>query len=334
MSTLPALPVAASIFSTVALGELVGRHYGLVPPATCELVASGENDMYRLHTGGQNLYLRVYRAGMPKPFIREELLVLTHLAQEGLHVPLPLAAPATGEVLLPLAAPEGVRMAVLCLDLGKTRLDLADDRQVSAYGRTVGALHKALDRLTRPVKRLQLDGEFLVAGPMLRLRPHLPSWPAEIRFIESLAAAVLATLRQDRREHPSYGLCHGDLNLANVLWDGSSIAFLDFELCGHGWRTYDLAVFLWNLVDNQPDPVKRTAIRETYLAGYQEVRGDLAEAERRLLPFLVLARHFETMGYHALCTRKFGSSFLDENYFKTHLGYLHGWQEEYGIAIV
>ena len=326
------LPVESSILSTGALEEQVGRRYGLPRPDCCELVASGENDMYRLHSGVRNLYLRVYRHGTPEAFVREELLVLAHLAREGLRVPLPLTA-STGDPLLYLAAPEGSRIAVLYRTLEDGRLDLSDSRQVSSYGRAVGALHDALDRLPLQVKRLQLDGEFLVARPMMRIRPYLPPWPDENRFIESLATSVLSGLRLAGRERPSSGLCHGDLNLSNVLWDGRSIGFLDFELCGHGWRAYDLAVFLWNLCDGQPDPVNRTETWETYLSGYRESRGNLADADCRLLPLLVIARHFETMGYHALCARKFGSSYLDENYFKTHLAYLHNWQQEYGIAI-
>ena len=49
-------------------------------------------------------------------------------------------------------------------------------------------------------------------------------------------------LRGNRPSPTTRVFVHGDYHYANLLWEGQSVsAILDWELCGMGWREFDLA---------------------------------------------------------------------------------------------
>jgi len=63
----------------------------------------------------------------------------------------------------------------------------------------------------------------------------------------------------------------------------NEITHFDFDLCGYGWRAYDIAVFRWARGS------KNDGRWERFLAGYKSVR-PLSDQELRSIPYFIVSR--------------------------------------------
>ena len=68
--------------------------------------------------------------------------------------------------------------------------------------------------------------------------------------------------------------------------------FFDFDCCGYGWSSYDLAVFLWSCLLNQ----KEKTLWEPFLDGYRS-EAKLSKNDLLVVPLLAAARNFWIIGY-------------------------------------
>ena len=138
--------------------------------------------------------------------------------------------------------------------------------------------------------------------------------------LADVASVQVATVPQTV---PFFGLCHGDLHKTNLLCADDQLTILDFDLCGVGWRSYDLAVLWWStrfLPQAQ-------AIREAYLAGYGTIR-PLDALEMRVLPYWVAIRDIfiiATELKHA--QRGVAGVVIDAGFFAQHLQFLRVWMQ-------
>lgn len=80
-----------------------------------------------------------------------------------------------------------------------------------------------------------------------------------------------------------WGLIHGDLRQANLLEDAGSLAVIDFDDCGFGWFTYDLAGSL-SFIEHTPEV---PALIDSWLRGYRTV-ADPGQLD--LIPTFVIYR--------------------------------------------
>lgn len=78
-----------------------------------------------------------------------------------------------------------------------------------------------------------------------------------------------------RRSWPDWlGIVHGDIYWANLHFnEHGDITMFDFDLCGYGWRAYDLAYYYTRVPE---------AVRGPALDGYESLR-PLADSERDML---------------------------------------------------
>ncbi len=99
-------------------------------------------------------------------------------------------------------------------------------------------------------------------------------------------------------------MVHGDVIRANAQVSAdATVTVLDFDLCGPGWRAYDVASYL---------AVAGTAeAQQAFLAGYQEIR-PLGEAEIGWLPLFEAARHIFSLGIPAMNAHHWGSVALSD----------------------
>jgi Ser/Thr protein kinase RdoA (MazF antagonist) len=141
------------------------------------------------------------------------------------------------------------------------------------------------------------------------------------RFGEALRERLLA-LPEAGLER---GFCHGDTQgyHANAAADGT-LTFYDFDCGGHGYRAYDLAIFLWCC--RLQDAV--AARWEPFLRAYRETR-PLADLDVRAVPLLACARYLWHVGVHTQNSPDWGIGFLDAEYFETHLKRLRDAEAEY-----
>jgi len=116
-----------------------------------------------------------------------------------------------------------------------------------------------------------------------------------------------------RTESPYYGLCHGDAGSANahVTADGRLTLF-DFDMCGVGWRAYDIATFL---ID-EPE-----SIAASFLEGYTAVRA-LTDTELASLPLFQIVQSIWVLGLRADYINDWGSSLLSERLLNHILSFI------------
>ena len=80
-----------------------------------------------------------------------------------------------------------------------------------------------------------------------------------------------------------YGLIHADLHVGNILYNpDTGFCILDFDQCALGWRAYDVATFMYNIVETVPAHLTNDILR-CFLEGYNQVR-PLTQLEMDCLP--------------------------------------------------
>ena len=108
------------------------------------------------------------------------------------------------------------------------------------------------------------------------------------------------------RQRPAYGLIHGDVIRANALVsEPGQVTIIDFDLCGPGWRAYDLAGYLLTIRDTPEEQ----AFEGAFLAGYQQER-PLSPAEQQLLPAFEAVRAIFSIGIPAMNIHHWGSAYF------------------------
>ena len=90
------------------------------------------------------------------------------------------------------------------------------------------------------------------------------------------------------------------------------ITLFDFDLCGPGWRAYDIGTFL---ID---DP---EAIAEAFLEGYQGVRL-LSAMEQAAIPLFQIAQSIWVLGLRADYMNEWGSAALSDRLVNNVLAFI------------
>jgi Ser/Thr protein kinase RdoA (MazF antagonist) len=82
-----------------------------------------------------------------------------------------------------------------------------------------------------------------------------------------------------------FGLIHGDLRLANLLFDGDVVKVIDFDDSGFGWYMYDAAtpVSFYEHEPQVPDLI------EAWKTGYRKA-GILSREDEAEIPTFVMLR--------------------------------------------
>lgn len=269
------IPVVQSIFSGQALQPFLNAHYSNLGKITsCQLIYHGLNDIYLVQSLTGKYVLRVYRAGWRShSAILFELDLLKHIAAKGVAVAEPLPT-ATGEYLLQLSAPEGLRQAVLFTFAAGSQLRY-EAAQAWHYGQVVADFHNALTDFSSPHPRFALDLAHLVAEPLSLIEPLFQEQlPGEWAYIQAFYQDVLAKVKELEKTGLERGVCHGDLHAGNAHYapESGRLTLLDFDCAGvDGWRAYELAVYWWACrlrLDKEAAP----KVWQAYLKGYTEKR--------------------------------------------------------------
>lgn len=280
----------------------VAAHFGLGPPLASADLGGAYNLNLRVETARGAYVVRVYR-----PWVTRDRLACLHrvrraLADAGLPVPRPLAAPAGDAV-----APYGDRLA-------EAERFVPHDAGADTRGRyavafaLLGRLHDALAAAVPPETIVPPRVSNYGTPPLLRywigrterrLRDAAPDETVAHALAVCAEARALLGPMEDWWRAVGAGLprqpIHGDYGGGNLLFaDGRPAAILDFDLLGVRERVYEVAYSLyWMLVrlagDDPPDRPDWAGVREM-LASYNAATArPLGAAETRSLP-LVMAR--------------------------------------------
>ena len=321
-------PINYSILSSEALASSVLPGFNIGEIFECSFYSGGFNDTYIVKTvQGSTYYLRAYRKSWRSlEDILYELDVLNHLKCKDF----PAARPVQykdGNFYCALSAPEGERYLAVFTEASGPEIsyEVETEKIAHQYGRAVAMMHNALDDFSSQHKRFIKDLDYLIDTPLGNIKTFLAHRPKDWRTLQYFASKVRHHIDQLPASALEMGFCHGDLQgyHANVAPDGT-FTFFDFDCGGYGFRSYDLAVFLWccrleNAVEKRWKP---------YLSGYQEVR-TLNQLDIEAIPAFVCARYIWHMGVHTQNAPDWGCGWLNDNYFDQRLAQLQKVEADY-----
>lgn len=242
-------------------------------------VRSSANHIFRLERDGQPVYLRLSPTSEREHVrLAAELDFVEAVQAGGVSVARPL--PSRAGNLIETVAGEDDYYAVLFAGLlGQAWLEPAEltAAMYRAWGQTLGRIHR-------------VSREYCPPGP------RRPTWEEGVEdahrwlddepVVQKELDRAVAWLDQLPRTEGSYGLIHGDLELDNLVWDGSSFHVLDFDDAHYHWYAYDVALALEEVLAEEEGATRA----EWFLEGYQSVPGTAA-IDAGLIPrFLRLNR--------------------------------------------
>ena len=291
------LDAQKALYRQVASAAL--RYWGLSIEALSWLSYSS-NAVFALRMTDARFVLRLTLAGRVKESrLRAELGWLREIRQRtDLLAPNPLPLRVNGAERLyarvrhnMLPPPQYVYGALFEHINGERKsarqLSAADCNRV---GRYLGKLHQdgQFDPpadFRRP--RLDQQGLFGAESPYQSVSESRALDPGQREVFACVAGRVGDLMARLDGERESFGLIHADLLSKNVLFDGDTIAALDFEYSGWGYFLYDLAPLLWELRGERS--ADHACLEDALLEGYLSAR-DGATVDREALEAFIAAR--------------------------------------------
>lgn len=326
------MKILRSLVAPAEVAELVAAAYDLGGPVRCAIHSLGDNDNYLVRAGAERYLLRLYIHGRHWPYGREDRLFelewLTFLAGRGLPV-IPPVPRADGGLLGSLQAPEGERdLAVFHFAPGEPDLFPEDPARLFRFGAAMARLHAASDEFQPRHRRFHIDLDFLIEAPLARSEAFLAETGRgePLALVRELARRLRQALAGLPREAPRYGVIGGDFHGENHHFTAAGDpVFFDFDLCGYGWRAYDLAVPLW-YARRELGTVRALDLFAPILAGYGSIR-PLDGADRSAIAAFVLARQLWLVGEHVADVETLGVARVGDAYWRRAVSLLREWLE-------
>ncbi len=240
-----AFPVEYSTLSCEALVQRVLSQYSIAPILSCCLWNRGLSDVYLVKTRNCHYILRISHARWrTQSEVEFELSFLDCLRQNELPVAYPLAT-RSGEFCLEISAPEGKRYAALFVHApGEIPLCELSEDQARSLGETLARLHQVAPRFRPPCFRQALTLDYLLDRSIESILPFFNHQPEEQAYLNELRSQLSEPLASLSQDSPHWVVCWGDPHSGNVHFtpDGGLTLF-DFDQCGYGWRSFDIAKF-------------------------------------------------------------------------------------------
>lgn len=286
------------------------RGFGM-DAARAKLAAQAENVTFKVSgSDGLSYTLRFHRPGYHElEELEAERLWTTALADAGINVPEPLAAP-DGRSYLPIDVPalgqtrwvglaRWVEGEVLMPTVRDPAADPAAMRECFwRLGQMIAQMHIVATGWQPPASfmRRRLDADGLVGA-----KPYWGNfWESELLTPDERALLIrvrdrlhglLSSYGYDKAR---FGVIHADLHPGNVLINDGHLAAIDFDDTASGWFMFDLAVALHQCQDLALFPQFYAACVE----GYCETR-PLSEGDLRMIPVFLLVRGLAEIGWFA-----------------------------------
>jgi len=283
-----------------ALGELIAQMYDLSGAVNCKLFSkmlrTQDNDHYLITTGDGHKYVaRIYQQGdhlgRKESDYQYELEWLNYLKEQDLPVAYPIRR-RDGRFLGNVDAPEGKRYYALFSFAKGRPMSLNDEEQLYQCGAAIARIHKVSNNFKSEQLRQAMDLNFLVDRSVTRLKRFWEDEPGDNLDLILTSAAeakeeIKELLRNEEHTEDSWGPIGGDFHSANTHFDPrGNLTFFNFDLCGPGWRAYDIATFLLNtnLMHASTD------LSEAFFAGYYSERQLSRNEHAAISPFLTIRR--------------------------------------------
>ncbi|MBM7566713.1 phosphotransferase enzyme family protein [Paenibacillus sacheonensis] len=316
-------PASYTLLSREALLAHIRQQYDIDEPRFLHYFLRGMNDTYLLETETARYMFRVYRADRRTiSDIAFELDLLTHLAGKGVPVSTPIAR-RDGTLINAFPAAEGTKHGVLFTFAEGTerRVRTADDSR--GFGQSVARMHEAASTFASGHPRSRIGLDVLIDRPLDVIGEHLAHRQEDIAFLRQRVTELRERLQPLIDEGLDFGICHGDLHgNTNVAYtEDGRMTHYDFDLCGYGWRAYDIAEFrLAREIHSGHDPAEVEALWSAFLDGYRSERILRAQDEQAVPIFVALRQ----LWLFALCfseSELIGAADFDDGFIDGKMAY-------------
>ena len=302
------------MYSTIDPSAIRARilpEYEIGTVKTCEFWCRGLSDVYVIETDRAAYVLRISHWGWrSQTDINFELALLDFLFQKNLPVAHPLRT-ESGKLLIAIPAPEGDRSAALFIYApGVVPLGDLSLRQATRLGETLAKTHQAGLAFQCEFDRQPLTLEYLLDDSWSAIEPYLKV--GDRSYVETTIEQIKAELKELPRSSPYWSICWGDPHSGNAHFTESDQPTLfDFDQCGWGWRSFDLAKFRQVALSTG---ISRR-VREAFLQGYQSVT-PLAAFELAAISALTQTAHIWVWSIALTYALRHNYSRLDDWFFR------------------
>lgn len=315
-----------SVVAAEVLAQLTEEAYGLDGPVRCRLRSVGANDTYVIQAGTERYILRVYvdRYWVKEPsHYRFELHWLVFLRARGLPVSHPISR-RDGALLGAVDAPEGRRYWTLLSWAPGELIYPMDPAQAYAFGRGIAEIQQASDEFESECSRFSYDLDYLFVEPIARIGDLVGEERADdVAYIAEVGRQAKERIEGLALPAECYGIVGGDYHGGNNHFAGNAPTFFDFDICGYGWKVYDLAAFFHNAWLNGSLGEQG----EHILAGYDSVRPLLTKEKAAMVPFAI-GRRIWRIGVRASEVGFTGDQDFHGDYWGFAMDALRKWEGE------
>jgi Ser/Thr protein kinase RdoA (MazF antagonist) len=309
-------PVVCSTLATDALAALVYRSYDIEIVKTCQFWHRGLSDVYLIETLSNRYILRVsHNHWRTKSEIDFELELLEFLRNRNIPVASPIRTKEYS-LSVEIDAPEGKRYATL-FNYAPGEIALGDLNHTQSFllGETVARLHKATREFKPLGYRKPLDLNHLLDDSLQIIAPFLHHRKQDLKYLLEAIALIKYQLNSFPSEPPYWVVCWGDPHSGNVHFTADNrMTLFDFDQCGYGWRSFDIAKF-WQV--SLQTGLSRT-VRQAFLDGYLACE-KISDREIDSLQALTQAAYIWAWAIALETTKFFDYSRLDNSYFSQRL---------------
>ncbi|MGL4500959.1 MAG: phosphotransferase [Planktothrix sp.] len=309
-------PISYSTLDVRALITQILNHYPIDTVEKCKFWHRGLSDVYSVKTQTTRYFLRIsHQHWRCQDEIKFEVELLDFLHRNQLPVADPIRT-TDGKLFLEINAPEGKRYAVLFVNApGQIAIGDLNVNQSLKLGATVAKIHQVSLNFKPPVQRQPLTLDYLLESSLVVIAPYLKNRPKDLNYLVEVVFQLKTQLENLPKIPPLWGICWGDPHSGNAHFTADDqITLFDFDQCGYGWRSFDIAKFLQ--VSLQSGLSKK--VREAFVLGYEEIN-PLIELEKSLIQGLTETAHIWAWAISIINAEQFNYSRLDPCYFTRYL---------------
>ncbi len=307
-------PIAYSTIAPQALVDRILSRYAVGEVTSCVFWIRGLSDIYLVETCDNRYVLRVSHAHWrSQAEIEFELELLTFLHKNYIPVSHPLRT-KDGQLAIEIAALEGNRYASLfTYAAGQVAVGDLNKVQAQKLGETIARLHNTAQDFQCHAARPHLTINYLLDDSLQELSPFFNV--AARKYMNEAIAHIKEQISHLPKKMPIWSVCWGDPHSGNVHFtETNEITLFDFDQCGYGWRSFDIAKFLQVTLQAGTSP----SVRKAFLQGYQSAQ-HLEEIELKCMQPLMQVAQIWSWAISVKSAIVHNHSKLDASYFHQRL---------------
>jgi len=316
-------PVTYSLLSRQALLAHIKDHYDFQEPIHLKYFLRGMNDTYIVETGSGKYIFRVYRADRRnRSEIAFELDVLNYLNENDVNASIPIAR-KDGNFINEFWVTEGVKHGVIFSFAEGHEKPIHTVEDSYLFGKSVAHIHKVTEHFSSEHARKNLDLEYLIDRPLDIIKLHMEHRLEDYHFIHKRISELKEQLANKIEEGLDWGICHGDLhgNTNAAFTDDGQLTHYDFDICGYGWRAYDIAEFrLAREIHSGHDKGEIERLWQAFLNGYRQVR-NLSRNDVEAVSIFVVLRQLWLFSLCFTESELIGGADFDDGFIDSKMEY-------------